>query len=243
MLFHKPGPAGERPGSRPRASAHLTTGAGRGPASSPRGTGGLTPAWTTVGTGGMALRVPRGRARTSQQTGSHLPPGSAHIQASRPRPRPVPPPPLTSRTPAPPTFSPPGPAHIQSPRPLPRLVPPAPPTSRPPGPAHVQSPWPLPRPGPPAPSTSSPPGPAHTPAHLGGHSLSRHPPQAESLRCKGLRRAVTLVAESLVKSRSLQRCLRERRGGGRGPRSHPPLRHPPGDRALPRATGWALGGR
>ena len=63
--------------------------------------------------------------------------------------------------------------------------------------------------------------PVHVPAHLPSCLLSRRP-GAERLRSKGLRQAVTLAATSLVKSRSLQRCLRERRGRGRGPRSHHP---------------------
>lgn len=154
MLFHKPGPAGERPGSRPRASARLTTSASGGPESSP------------CGTGASLLPGPQ----SSRGLGTAGPQGAcSDIPANR----------------------------------------------------QSSAPWPLPRPGPQPRPLPGPRSPVHVRAYLPSCLFSRRP-GAERLRSKGLRQAVTLAAASLVKSRSLQRCLRERRGRGRGPRSHHP---------------------
>lgn len=106
----------------------------------------------------------------------------------------------------------------------------------------VPCPRPRPRPAPaPPPPTSSPRSPVQVRAHLRSCLLSRRP-GAERLRSTGLRRAVTLAAASSVKSCSLQRCQREK-GRGAGSRVPPPLCHPPGDGAPPRAAGQAVGRR
>lgn len=102
-LFHKPGPAGERPGSRPRASARLTTSASRGPESSPRGTGAsLLP----------GPQSSRGLGTAGPQRACSDIPANRQSPAPRPLPRAGPTAPPTSRSPGPATSRPHGPSHV-----------------------------------------------------------------------------------------------------------------------------------